>query len=434
MVKVITYGTFDLLHEGHIRLLQRARALGDMLVVGVTADGFDLSRGKINVQQTLVERIEGVRATGLADQIIVEEYEGQKIDDIQRLGIDIFTVGSDWEGQFDYLRPYCRVVYLPRTQGVSSSALRAQSREIALGLVGENAILNKFAAESAWVNGVRLSGICARDTSRLDRALQALPQQDYDTLLPGCDAVYIASHPSLHESHVRKALEAGRHVLCESPIALSARACGDLFDLARGRGLILADGNKTAYSTAYSRLLLLLKTGKIGRVVSVDATCTSLRPGEDRALAWNSLCAFGPQALLPVLQLLGTDYVEARSASLLAEDGFDLFTKIDLRYPGAVASVKVGKGVKSEGELIVSGTEGYAWVPAPWWKTDYFELRYENPADNRRYYYQLDGEGIRYELVAFLRAIASGKPPAQIAPQVSAAICQLTGQSGTPLR
>ena len=278
MVKVITYGTFDLLHEGHIRLLQRARALGDMLVVGVTADGFDLSRGKINVQQTLVERIEGVRATGLADQIIVEEYEGQKIDDIQRLGIDIFTVGSDWEGQFDYLRPYCRVVYLPRTQGVSSSALRAQSREIALGLVGENAILNKFAAESAWVNGVRLSGICARDTSRLDRALQALPQQDYDTLLPGCDAVYIASHPSLHESHVRKALEAGRHVLCESPIALSARACDDLFDLARGRGLILADGNKTAYSTAYSRLLLLLKTGKIGRVVSVDATCTSLRP------------------------------------------------------------------------------------------------------------------------------------------------------------
>ena len=118
MIKVITYGTYDVIHKGHIRLLERAKALGDYLIVGVTADSFDRERGKINVQQSLIERIEAVRATGLADEIIVEEYEGQKIDDIKRLGIDIFTVGSDWEGHFDYLKEFCKVVYLERTQGI----------------------------------------------------------------------------------------------------------------------------------------------------------------------------------------------------------------------------------------------------------------------------------------------------------------------------
>lgn len=116
MTKVITYGTYDLLHEGHIRLLERAKALGDYLIVGVTADGFDQARGKINVQQSLMERIEAVRNTGLADQIIIEEYEGQKIDDIQRYDVDIFTVGSDWTGKFDYLNQYCKVVYLDRSR------------------------------------------------------------------------------------------------------------------------------------------------------------------------------------------------------------------------------------------------------------------------------------------------------------------------------
>ena len=103
MIKVITYGTYDLLHHGHIRLLQRAKALGDYLIVGVTSDTFDRERGKINAQQSLMERVEAVKATGIADEIIIEEYEGQKIDDIKRLNVDIFTVGSDWRGKFDYL-------------------------------------------------------------------------------------------------------------------------------------------------------------------------------------------------------------------------------------------------------------------------------------------------------------------------------------------
>lgn len=126
MKKVITYGTYDLLHQGHINLLRRAKALGDYLIVGVTSDSFDRGRGKLNVRNNVLERVEAVKATGLADEIIIEDYLGQKIDDIQKYDIDIFAIGSDWKGHFDYLNEFCQVVYLPRTEGISSTMLREE--------------------------------------------------------------------------------------------------------------------------------------------------------------------------------------------------------------------------------------------------------------------------------------------------------------------
>jgi choline-phosphate cytidylyltransferase len=416
MTKVITYGTYDLLHRGHIRLLERAKALGDYLIVGITADTFDQARGKINVQQSLIERIEAVRATGIADEIIVEEYEGQKIDDIKRYGVDIFTVGSDWKGKFDYLQEYCKVVYLERTTGVSSTDIRAEKGELRIGIVGESRIINKFEKESHYVNGVIISGIYSEDYSSLTSELKAMARETatYQELLDKSDAVYIISQPTKHYQQVKEALLKGKHVLCESPIALQESQLDELRGIASEKGLVLSDGIKTAYSTAYNRMLLLVKSGVIGTPVSVDAVCTSLSDLEGRdpkhlTHKWNSICAWGPTALLPILQILGTEYSTFQIASQLLKEDFDAFTKVTFVYPHAVASIKVGVGVKSEGELTVSGTKGYVYVPAPWWKTDYFEIRYENPADNRRYYYQLDGEGIRYEIVSFLKAIQTGK-------------------------
>ena len=159
MRKVITYGTYDLLHYGHIRLLERAKALGDYLIVGVTADSFDKVRGKINVSQSLTQRIENVRKTGLADEIIVEEYEGQKIDDIKRLDVDVFTVGSDWRGYFDYLSEFCEVVYLDRTQGVSSTELRSDRAALRLGFIGCAKEMVKQSAEVGYINGMTVSGV-----------------------------------------------------------------------------------------------------------------------------------------------------------------------------------------------------------------------------------------------------------------------------------
>ncbi len=433
MIKVITYGTYDLLHYGHIKLLERAKALGDYLIVGVTADDFDRKRGKINVQQTLIERIEAVRATGLADEIIVEEYEGQKIDDIKRHNADIFTVGSDWVGFFDYLNEFCKVVYLGRTEGVSSTELRNQQSELRVGIVGESRVINKIAAESTHVNGLRLVGICTKAPENLNEQPADIPYitNNYLSLLEHVDAVFILSHPSKHYKHIKAALERGIHVLCESPIALKSEHFHELRILAENKSCVLSEGIKTAYSIAYNRLILLAKSGKIGNIVSIDATCTSLQnidysDKNSLSLTWNSMTAWAPTALLPVFQLLGIQYTHKHIVSRLAdkEQLFDSFSKITLTYPHAVASITVGKGIKSEGDLVISGTKGYIYVPAPWWKTDYFELRYENPQDNKRYYYQLDGEGIRYEILAFVRAIQN-EQRLNISPTISEAIVQV---------
>lgn len=429
MVKVITYGTYDLLHYGHKRLLQRAKALGDYLIVGVTADNFDRARGKINVQQSLIERIEAVRATGIADEIIVEEYEGQKIDDIKRYGVDIFTVGSDWTGKFDYLEEYCKVVYLDRTEGVSSSEIRAEERALRIGLVGGTKILDKFAHESNYVNGVAISGAYSENTRYLsdDMKRLAAATPHYEQLLQDSDAVYIASHPSCHYQHVRQALLAGKHVLCESPVVINTAQLEELKQIANNQQLVLMDAIKTAYSTAYNRMLLMVKSGVIGRPVSVDSICTSLSDLENADIQdlpekWNSICAWGPTALLPIFQILGTDFSQSQMTSQLLAQDFDSFTKMTFVYPHAVASAKIGKGAKSEGELIISGTKGYIYVPAPWWKTDYFEIRYENASNNKRFFYQLEGEGIRYELISFLKAIKSRKNPLYIEERHTAAI------------
>ena len=412
MKKVITYGTYDLLHFGHIRLLERAKELGDYLIVGVTADDFDKTRGKINVQQSLMERVEAVRATGIADEIIIEEYEGQKIDDIRKYNIDIFTVGSDWIGKFDYLNEYCKVVYLERTVGISSSELRADKRKLKLGVYGKKAFCRKFIKEIEYVNGVQYEE-CDEDFNNVD-------------------AVYIATNPQNHYEDVFRALRAKKHVICESPLAITSSQCEELLQYASQNNLILVDAIKTAYSTAFSRMLVIAKSGNIGDIVSVDSVCTSLMDGagetdSDLSDKQNSICGWGPTALLPIFQLLGTNYasVDITTRIIDRELVFDAFTKMDFRYSSAVASAKVAKAAKSEGELIITGTKGYIYIPAPWWKTDYFEVRFENQTDNKRYFYQLDGEGIRYEIVAFAKSIETGKKGFFIEDEVSVAISKV---------
>ncbi len=433
MKKVITYGTYDVFHFGHQRLLERAKALGDYLIVGVTSDDFDKSRGKINVQQSLMQRVENVRKTGLADEIIIEEYEGQKIDDILHYGVQIFTVGSDWKGKFDYLSDYCEVVYLDRTQGISSTQVRSLESAVKLGLVGDAAFIEKYYRESNYANGIEVTNVYTQNAELLQTLSENVVRNDsYEALLAEVDAVYIATRPRERYHTVMRALEQKKHVLCESPLALTVRDAEALFTTAKQQGVVLMDSIKTAHATAYNRLLLLLKSGKIGDIISVDTTCTSLREWETNGDtlsgdSWSSLGEWGPTALLPIFQILGAKPKESRMVSLMKKDcpRLDLFTKIDFLYANAVASVQVGKGVKSEGELIISGTKGYVVVPAPWWKTDYFEVKYENQEKNNRYFYQLNGEGIRGELVAFVRSIREDYPASRIDKDISIAIAKV---------
>ena len=160
MARVITYGTFDLFHEGHYRLLQRAKTLGNYLIVGVTTEAYDKARGKLNVVDSLVTRIENVKKTGFADEIIIEETQGQKVNDIRKFHIDIFAIGSDWVGAFDYLKDYCQVVYLERTKNISSTMLREQNSPIQrIGIVGSGRIAERFIPEAKLVSGVSTQGI-----------------------------------------------------------------------------------------------------------------------------------------------------------------------------------------------------------------------------------------------------------------------------------
>ena len=163
MKRVITYGTFDLFHQGHYNILKRARELGDYLIVGVTSESYDIERGKLNVQDSLLKRIENVRKTGFADEIIVEEYQGQKLSDITKYNIDLLVVGSDWRGKFDYLKNYCQVVYLERTKNISSTKLRSEGTIYRVGIVTDDAEDNGMVLESKFVSGLHVESVYSED-------------------------------------------------------------------------------------------------------------------------------------------------------------------------------------------------------------------------------------------------------------------------------
>ena len=415
MIKVITYGTYDLLHQGHINLLRRAKELGDYLIVGVTSDSFDRGRGKLNVRNNVLERVEAVKATGYADEVIIEDYIGQKIDDIQKYNVDIFAIGSDWEGKFDYLDEFTKVVYLPRTEGISSTMLRAEATtDVRVGIIGCGRVAKRFPAEADVVNGLKVVATYDIDNNASEELAANIEEakrcSSLEELYKSVDAVYIATPHLSHYQYIKESILAGKHVLCETPMVLKGGEAKELFALAEEKGVILMEANKTAHCPAFNHLMVMIKSGVIGEVVDIEASLSKLWNDQkslrefDPAQAGGSLYELGSYPLLPIIRLLGCQYENLNLYSRM-KDGVDMYTKGVFRYPHAVCSFKVGLGVKTEGNLVISGTKGYAYVPAPWWKTDYFELRYEDQNKNQKYFYKWDGAGLRYEIQEFISCI-----------------------------
>ena len=411
MKKVLTYGTYDLLHHGHIALLERAKALGDYLIVGITSDQFDRDRGKLNVRQSLVERIRAVEALGIADEIIVEEYQGQKIDDIVAHDVDIFTVGSDWVGKFDYLREYCEVVYLERTAGVSSSEIREEESGIVrLGIIGGGSRALRFARECQYVSGVEIIGVTAANSggdSSFADGMSLLVYSSLAELLPDIDALYIIDTVDTHATLITQALEADCHVICETPMFMSEHEAREAFALAESRGLVLFEAVKTLWAPAFRRLLLLVESGAIGEVKAIDVACTQI-PADLKRVRENvyegSLYDWGTLVLLPIFQLLGPSYHSCELYEMKDGD-FSAFVRGNIAYENAIATFSAGRGIKSEGHLIITGTEGYIYVPAPWWKPEYFEIRHEDLRETKRFSFAFEGEGMRYEILEFIAMI-----------------------------
>jgi choline-phosphate cytidylyltransferase len=413
MTKVITYGTFDLFHEGHYRLLQRAKALGDYLIVGVTTEAYDKARGKLNVVDSLVTRIENVKKTGFADEIIIEESPGQKVNDIRKFHIDLFVIGSDWTGVFDYLKDYCDVVYLERTKNISSTMLREQNSPIQrIGIIGTGRIAARFIPEARLVSGISTQGVYNPHTKSAEAFAQRWEinvYPDLEDFYEAVDAVYIASPHETHYGYIRDALAHGKHVLCEKPMVLKQKQAEELFTYAKEKGLILFEGIKTAYCPGFHKLLGIACSGTIGCIRNVEACFTKLEAQGSRELTdtmyGGSFTELGSYVALPILKIFGREFDELRFDTIHDGNGLDLFTKASFLFPAGIATATCGLGVKSEGRLLVAGTKGYIVAEAPWWKTSYFEVHYEKAEAVEKYSETFLGDGLRYEISDFLALI-----------------------------
>lgn len=414
MKKVLTYGTFDMFHEGHYNLLKRAKALGDYLIVGITTEQYDETRGKLNVVDSLITRIDNVRATGFVDEVVIEDHVGQKIEDIQKFGVDIFTVGSDWFGKFDYLKEYCEVVYLERTRNVSSTMKRIEGHPIIrIGVVGTGRIAERFPEEVKYVSGVTVTGAYnpngehARNYANIHEL--SFWEDDYIRFLEKVDAVYIASPHNTHYEYTKAALEKGKHVLCEKPFVLQKTQAEELFEIAEKNHCVLMEAIKTAYCPGFNQVITVAKSGVIGQIRDVEAGFSRLTLPEMRERSdvnyGGAFTEFGSYTLLPIIKLLGKEVHSVRFDSIKDDNGVDLYTKAAFTFDNGLALSKTGVGVKTEGQLLIAGTEGYILVKSPWWLTQSFEVRFEDANKKEVYSSRFLGKGLRYEISDFAKAI-----------------------------
>lgn len=421
--KIITYGTYDMLHHGHTNIIRRAKDYGDYLIVGVTSEEYDRSRGKLNVTQSTKERVAAVEALEYVDKVVVEYDKDQKVSDIKKYNIDTFVIGDDWKGKFDYLKEYCELIYLPRTTGISSTQLREQlTGSIRTGIIGTGRIANRFAKEAKYVNAIGLRSVFSRNINNVEAFVSenSIPFGYIDLnefLESGLDAVYCASPHETHYQYVKQALEAGLHVLCEKPIAMSSAELAELNEIAKKKKLVLLEGIKTAFFYAFNKILMDVKEGKIGDVCDVRATFTKLV--EDRSLReWQApyggaFSELGSYPLLLACKLFGEP--KNINFNVTSSGVVDSMTTIICEHEGGKFSYSsVGIGVKSEGNAIISGTKGYIYIPAPWWLTNTYSIRGEDPTIEQTRTFDKEGDGLRYELSEFASLIMRKKTESEL--------------------
>jgi len=414
---IITYGTYDMLHVGHMNILKRAKELGDYLIVGVTDENYDRSRGKLNVIESTSKRVKAVEALDFVDKVIVEKHKKQKAEDMQKYDVDTFAIGDDWIGAFDYLNEYTHVEYLPRTEGISSTKLRRENFDIIkLGVVGLGRDTQAFIDESEYVSSIKVNRIYADDFLAVkqftkDNDKIRYGHDNYEEFLDtSIQAVYIDTSLEKHYTLIKKALEAGKHVLCENPLAIDKDELKELLSIAKKEQRVLLSALKTAFFPAFNQLLKELDKGIIGDVKEVRATRTSLYreknyPDEFMAQGATNILSGAPSLL--VNKVLG----KRKSITFFdqEENGYDISNLIITTHKGGRVGVsRVATGIKSEGDAVISGTKGYIYIPAPWWITKTFFVRFEDTHKSYTFNYELEGCGLRYMIAEFASLIQRG--------------------------
>ncbi|MDD6646040.1 MAG: adenylyltransferase/cytidyltransferase family protein [Oscillospiraceae bacterium] len=406
MKKVITYGTFDLFHQGHYNIIKRAKEYGDYLIVGVTSESYDIERGKLSVHDSLLTRIENVKKTGLVDEVIVEEYLGQKTRDIIQYNIDTLVVGSDWIGKFDHLRQYCNVVYLERTKNISSTQLREKSNEICkFGVITDNTDDLGVVKETKYVSGIHIERVYSDDIAVAEEFCNKYElnsySNDFDKFVDDLGIVYIKSSIEKRYDYIKKCIEKGLHIICDFPFSYDNEKCQELNRLAKEKNVALMENIVSVYLRAFTQFLWIARCGEVGKVLSVNIGMSS-----DFFKYEKTLDEMSVLAITAVIKLLGTDakYV---SKNIIPGDKDDTeYCSLFFRYDNSVARIEIGKNVDLHNHLTVIGTNGSIVVEDDWWNTGYFKVMKKGVKKVDRRSFNFEGTGFRYliqELQIMLR-------------------------------
>lgn len=303
-----------------------------------------------------------------------------------------------------------RIEDVLETALTKESLAREKSTYMRMGVIGTGSIAKRFVEEAVHVTNVYVAAAYNPDADETHRFCDEFgivhEATSTEDLYKRVDAVYIASPFYTHYEYALNALNAGRHVLCETPLTENLQQAKELYAIAEKNGLVFMPALKTAYAPSFGNVIQEALSGVIGEVVDISATVTTLLP-HTKTVGFNNerLMDNAYYALLVILKILG-DNIQKVSAFTRNDDAKVLYLNTHLQYEEAVGHVKAGTGVKSESSLVISGSKGYIYVPAPWWKPDYFEIRYENPYDNKKLYFPFESSGLRYEIQCFVDNIS----------------------------
>lgn len=285
-----------------------------------------------------------------------------------------------------------------------------------IGIIGTGRIAKRFVEECKAVERARVIAVYNPHEGSANQFLvkhgvtDCKALTELEQLWELVDAVYIAAPHGLHYGYAKESINHNKHVLCEKPFTLCKTQAEELYALAKDKELVLYEGIKTAYCPGFLKLLDVARSGVIGQIEYIDSCFTKLEKKENRELTdsvyGGSFTELGSYCLLPIIKLLGCEYEEVQFDSIHGDNGLDLFTRATFRFPNGLATATCGLGVKSEGRLLIAGTKGYIIVEAPWWKTEHFEVHYEDATKIEKYTEKFLGDGLRYEISDFLSNIA----------------------------
>ncbi len=397
MRKVITYGTFDMFHEGHYNILKRAKEHGDFLIVGVTGESYDIGRGKLSVRDSLATRMENVRASGFADQIIVEEYLGQKISDIIKYGVDAFVIGDDWRGKFDHLSEYCEMIYLPRTEGISSTQIREETFDKhKIGIVADRVDDNTLTSEAKKVSGFAVTDVFSESP---DIAKEFGEKYElkysfggfcvFEKFLENVDIVYVRTALKDRYRYTKAAIEAGKHVIIDDPCSISVEQETELLDLAEKNKVILMHNLKSLHTQVFIQLLWMVKAGLIGDIIRID--CSASKNDKNVRQLFYELSA---SAITTIMSILGTDYNNIDKRIIKDGDSIEYMT-MTIKYPNSEALINIGNKIKVDNKIEIVGTKGSIIMEDNWWRADSFSM-YPTDGEPKAFRMNYDGNGFKF--------------------------------------